>query len=1812
MPPVNPLTPASSTNISQESRDSSKPEDQDIWFDAIDHVEMEETWFEGAEAFAPHEEHHTDPSSSAGEAADFRVPFTEDCRRSVQQFVRTLREYGESRMLSACLSKILPGTPASLVIAANSLYTAVTERRNIDTAALHALGLASGYLPENINVVSRLAAFIRDTVTGWTDETFLQQFLGNEENHTSIHLFTALAVTAIVAGRWMKDEGAPQRGVLKVPAFMANIFIRASHYWTALGNMAGTFPSGAEIPDNTGTSQHAPAFEVNTRVEMTGDVCDVTVPCSSSAPQLTAFSSNSTANPEAYTRATVQNRPAPEPGGNTHLSLPEQAHYLAVEKLRQESGLSDLLNCVTRKSETRQQTNEKIITSTHFSTKCDATAYPEPLRKAAENIPVHTDTSETQVSSSATGRSGGDALLPLVMTGAAVAAPVATSYMQALKSKSVIAAGAAVGLTGLTVGGKLLLDSLRATNAKPNEAGGVYDKYTASEAIRIRKKNELIDKLLTGYYKDYVPDMNSRINKVVEYVTSENHDERVAEVARALLTPAGLYGSGDKEYLTYSKTSIIVAAYLADSILEMPVDKWIITESNRLFKSNNYVIHGDLVRSYLNKIISDRNISKKTRVFIQDNLINRKLPIFALKMQKEERDALNKISIFSPRWGMIHAGAMFLSEIDTALDGYRLEEVQDIGVVLFNLLQEGELPSEFFSYFRLPALMHYFHDNNNISFDQMGGGSDVFINYSEAVKNWFESNDPFFLLSKSVKDWKTRTQLAQELLNLKNITTYSVDDYLNSHGEVDIEGVDGIVYTFPDIDIKFKNQNDNIGHLFSTVQRLHLSGVFNELPEQEKNFIVNSRVNRIKFEFDGQSMHRGKIPFGRSGIAQNKVLRYALSDDRDFIQCVNGEEERIYSLEILEGLGRYTLNRVDRDRDILLFYLDVQLPGDSKNYELKLFNEQILKEEGAPAEKLIDNISSLHKKRLMAFLNEKGYDKTTKEKITDFFLSLVPFYTCVTEFNADNYEKAIHSCIIDVFSLMPFLYSAAKVGMKFSISLGDTSIQAMKYGLLKSTLKASLNEAGKIMVKETPSIAQAISPDVIRALSINLALCLDPGFGLIYFAGKKGLLKIKKYVNVLENKKIVYGDLSTSLEKKITSIIPTVHLSTPKVFWCSHYKDKIQVQRIGMEGSREVWAQFNQETQSFFGEKFVREAGNEIRPLSHLARENTLLKNDIYPLEEINEALLFRRTSDGYILSFELTDRIINDAESVAVPILSSSNVEQGQSLIINLEGRVFHAIPVDEQIYKISNRFKNGEDILIYKHDEIMFELKLDKNVVTGKCRIKRSPSYRPGTSGVCDVVVSDYTRAQLNPLYKVDIDERNLLVYSQFPNTFINKENRKLYFKFNGDYYKCKLIPKSVSRTQQDQLIIYHTDKNSFFHKNRTLVKVVAIDVNGSIVISSDVELITRKTGISISRAKAMTAVAKRWEKLKEITIAIGKSNNLEEIPYRNEFPRTLSEEYISKEITQSFFNGNPQWTTTDISSAVGSGLFHVRSSAVTLRNHRDFAIDNLRLAINLLSTKDKPQKLNLYLSSILNTENKEIIDEFAKQLANRYMEIKRNLQNARLILCYSSKAPISDINPQVDPVRDSDMLPQEQDTPWEQVYWRPNLSEAEIARGTFAFTYASGDIYNRIWVNLDRLYFSDPMHPMRYMQKNPVIKQYLVLIHEASHQKNLAKDIIYVPFENEVYIPVLDALDVFSSYIKSLDKKRKSELHQLAISYFSKRKEYKSMSMPYLLYPSTLQYIFESDPNFRALILKGIPDFLALMAKDINNIENLKLAD
>lgn len=418
-----------------ESPKVSGPEGQDIWFDAIDWVEMNETWFDASNELCSQ-------PPFGDQNCDTLAPFTEDCRRCIRQLVVILSDYKQSEILSACLSKLLPGLPVSIGMAANSLYTAIMEKKYIDIAVLHSLGLASRYLPDDLNVISQIADFIRTTVSNLTDDTFLHQLLGEGEQSTSGHFYCALAIALIAARYCMTDSSVPQRRMLKVPAFIANLFIRVSHYWHALGNMVNH-------PQPVTESDHAdpPAFEVETYLEISRDLA-------LSRNAITAFSSNSTARPEAYIRATVNNRPRIVEHENN--ALADKAHALVLQRLKQESGLSELLYCNTHKTETQRTTSETEITHTWINTRCDAVCNPQKLSRDNRFQQVKTEIPESQVS--AANNHAADTLLPLVVTAAAV--PLATSYMQSLKSKTVIAAGSLVATGGLALGGKLLWDSI--------------------------------------------------------------------------------------------------------------------------------------------------------------------------------------------------------------------------------------------------------------------------------------------------------------------------------------------------------------------------------------------------------------------------------------------------------------------------------------------------------------------------------------------------------------------------------------------------------------------------------------------------------------------------------------------------------------------------------------------------------------------------------------------------------------------------------------------------------------------------------------------------------------------------------------------------------------------------------------------------------------------------------------------------------------------------------------------------------------------------------------------------------------------------------------------------------------------------------------------------------------------------------------------------------------------------------------------------------------------------------------------------------
>ncbi|MGL5799748.1 MAG: hypothetical protein ACRCYN_06750, partial [Plesiomonas sp.] len=341
----------------------------ETWFDAIDWVEIDETWFDVLE-----QNHISNPRIE--EVVESKIPFTEDCLRCMRQLISTLSRYQKNVILNTCLSRILPSTPLRIITVANSLYAAVIENRDIDTAILNSIGVLSWILPDNINIISYIAKFIRDTITNWTGETFITHFLGGSETPLSKNLFTTLAITVVVAKYWITDENKPQRIFLRAPSFIANILIRANHYWSHLASLANMVNSPF-YDGNITTSKVA--FEVDTCIE------SISNETSNKETTIIAFSSNSTTYPEAFIKSWVYDK--------THYNLintvnhisntTEMAHKLSIVRLKQKSKTPTLLNCKSYKTET----NQWSITRTHFNTKCDAlSSYKKNLKAIGNTI----------------------------------------------------------------------------------------------------------------------------------------------------------------------------------------------------------------------------------------------------------------------------------------------------------------------------------------------------------------------------------------------------------------------------------------------------------------------------------------------------------------------------------------------------------------------------------------------------------------------------------------------------------------------------------------------------------------------------------------------------------------------------------------------------------------------------------------------------------------------------------------------------------------------------------------------------------------------------------------------------------------------------------------------------------------------------------------------------------------------------------------------------------------------------------------------------------------------------------------------------------------------------------------------------------------------------------------------------------------------------------------------------------------------------------------------------------------------------------
>ncbi|UWS33434.1 hypothetical protein [Erwinia pyrifoliae] len=930
------------------------PEEHEIWFDSLDYVYTGDFWFDAKDRFP-------DENISAMEYADTRVPISEDLYRCAKKIIIIFANFKQSELFSQLFAELFPGIPFNILMAVNDLCDAIINKKHIDSLVLQTLSLVSWYLPEDINIISKLAAFIRETIINWTGASFLRDSRDGNEDHQD-HLYMALAVAAVVTSYFITDPGAPQRAVLRIPVFTANLLLRARYYWKALGAMV----QKVILPEETA---RLPAFEVDSSIETTsyaGEAEGFTLAGGEPKRVITGLTSNSTATAAAYTKATVENQRTKTPG--VVVNLAEKANAWAIQQLMRESRLSDIFYCTIRKTETSQQLDGRELTYTYFNTQCEAIQFPAPLHQGADDIHEHTMEQETVARSPAT-RPCAYPLLPVVPIVAAT-----TTYTTALKSKTMVVAATAAGLG--TVAGiaialthfaserlKKLLDKvLSAPDEKDNlslpaEAlphrqhiltvkqkvnrrlakkmikAGMLDKYQAFHTLRLE---EIIAAVGMTLFSPYPAD----IYGVTEF------DKRLEVVAKIILRAQNFYGGRSNEEISFARAGMVVRNWLFDNVLNMPVESWL---AGKLAGSKYpEQFSADAMRAMLElkALCSAKVLNVEALTHWQQGQFeafwNYALDNTVPFRNVLKTDALKSMNAMDEGFVWLSSGTLLLKDMGVQLDDLSAEDYQMVGKALWVMADSGDIPSSYLRYFILPAMLFgAISQPANAS----GPESSQYINRVMAVKvyaDYLKDTAPVYAdfrskvdaFTQAIKEWKTRGKIAdkyaeqcpEDILRLlgrislksanypigeigpsmQSLEHFTPDKEINAGKDAVrqayLNGITPLKCKPADVTSEFASQTMRLADTFSAVDEYLLAVAMAELYESELNFI-NS---------DGAVIKEVSPQLINSVIKQHWERAIKELKKTDVYSVVVGKEERIYA--VIEKINNgYQIVRVDRE-----------------------------------------------------------------------------------------------------------------------------------------------------------------------------------------------------------------------------------------------------------------------------------------------------------------------------------------------------------------------------------------------------------------------------------------------------------------------------------------------------------------------------------------------------------------------------------------------------------------------------------------------------------------------------------------------------------------------------------------------------------------------------------------------------------------------------------------------------------------------------------------------------------------------------------
>lgn len=730
----------------------------------------------------------------------------------------------------------------------------------------------------------------------------------------------------------------------------------------------------------------------------------------------------------------------------------------------------------------------------------------------------------------------------------------------------------------------------------------IYPPMTESDIIH-KRQYKLLDFYLRNYHLVvHQAQPISRINRLVEFLTGgknkDDNADRLDSIVSIILNPQDLYGAEKKEKICIEQKMAIIAEFMDKEILGMKFEEWVVQVMFAEKELQKKISHSQLNKKIEMKLLatgSSEPLSEKAYTYYLKNVVNNYWPSRALLLSSVDESRFHSLDITKPEWGFLQAGAKFLSDSGVELAELAINEIEEVGMYLEILFSQQMLPPSFAEYFSLPALIHYANTAKTISDSNNPDESTRYENYFNYIRDEMENNNPFIKFEKLRKDWKTRPEIAKKILAERNVSIHSfvVASYLTK--------VDVITFIMnkmlqandplPNADLCFSEQNDKLADAFLEIDKITLLPTFSSLNESEINFISQSEVYLVRMNYMAKSLHDHRYlpPYRYFWRKMEGPVNI------EFLEVTKNNEQRIYALGNLS-------NNIEPKNEILWVDENKIMSFIKKCPNMKYYidkeKECLLKESGETLSDLIINLAKSHRNKFLTSLHEMGYKETTAELIGDFFINLVPFYTCAKEIKKKNTGFAVLTCGLDIVFMLPFLFKALYVGGRFGVELGFTSYTSLKYAAKQLSLKMMLSQAGKQLTLHIPAIAAEISPKVIKELSIRLLFAADPGVLLLRAAGRVAIKTLLLTFEHITKKTITIQKLilrlKEALKKSGNVSLNTIKETDKKVIYSPRHKQHLTVFKIGERRGQALWVQYDSATGLPFGRKFITNVKGEL------------------------------------------------------------------------------------------------------------------------------------------------------------------------------------------------------------------------------------------------------------------------------------------------------------------------------------------------------------------------------------------------------------------------------------------------------------------------------------------------------------------------------------------------------------------------------------------------------------------------------------------